>query len=938
MKITSFKTGIRFLAFICILILTFVHFTLAQSTWTESSFQDFRDGWFLDAGSNIYVSAKGRIQMINRWDFNNDGYLDILMPSGHGHTEKENTYIYLNNGKDIDARSRIELPGCGSIDGLVADFNKDGFNDIAIANSADSHYPWVNAWIYYGTSHGFSAENRTELPAFRGSSIAAGDFNGDGWLDLAIACQWQAGTTDKPKGPQMSFIYWNSPKGFQPESRLPLVFEGKGAKAFAAADLDKDGKTDLIATAAGKTYILLSSQKAFHNKNKRKVLALAGTSVAIGNINHDAFPDFAVCSKSRVVVFFGSQAGFSLKHSSQLSVDTPSDVVLADVNKDGFDDVVVANKMSPIGATWVNSYIFLSNKGELSNSSVIKLPTLAATGVSVGDLNGDGFPEVVFSNQRVTNQLNICSYVYWNDRGRFLFGDRTQLPTQGSVANCIGDVNNDGLPDVVFFNDEGYFRDGPVTSYIYWGDGTRNFSVKRRTCFYTHHIFGCGQADLDDDGYVDIILAQNRFVYRMPHKQNGLIICWGNGKGFSVPTRLTMIDGYGGMRIADINKDGYLDMVAGGVCVDLKDPQKHGFPIFWGSASGFYTRNRTVLHFKQAAIRGPLLMDLNKDGWLDIAGQVEDGKVKIWWGSAQGFNDTNFTNIDVGENERFMYIKGADFNKDGWLDLLLPKREPYKETNSSFIYYGSPNGFSSKNRVEIMSYAPYDNSIADFNKDGWLDIFLTSYGSDAKGNRPSLIHWGSPDGFDQKPVTKLPTYGASGAETADYDGDGWIDILVANHRWAGSYYKPIPHHHITKSMLYWGGPDGFSPKRRWEVQTVGPSGLNLRDVGNSYDRGLYEDYVSSAYKIAKGEKPIAISWKADTPHNTAVKFQIRVADKETGLASADWYGQHGKGSWYTKSGSKIKGLKGKWIQYRARLITPNGGATPYLTAVTIKFK
>jgi len=237
-----------------------------------------------------------------------------------------------------------------------------------------------------------------------------------------------------------------------------------------------------------------------------------------------------------------------------------------------------------------------------------------------------------------------------------------------------------------------------------------------------------------------------------------------------------------------------------------------------------------------------------------------------------------------------------------------------------------------------MVRAPYDNSIADFNKDGWLDIFLTSYGSDAKGNRPSLIHWGSPDGFDQKPVTKLPTYGASGAETADYDGDGWIDILVANHRRAGSYYKPIPHHHITKSMLYWGGPDGFSPKRRWEVQTVGPSGLNLRDVGNSYDRGLYEDYVSSAYKIAKGEKPITISWKADTPHNTAVKFQIRVADKETGLASADWYGQHGRGSWYTKSGSKIKGLKGKWIQYRARLITPNGGPTPYLTAVTIKFK
>ncbi|NOY60369.1 MAG: VCBS repeat-containing protein, partial [Calditrichaeota bacterium] len=262
----------------------------------------------------------------------------------------------------------------------------------------------------------------------------------------------------------------------------------------------------------------------------------------------------------------------------------------------------------------------------------------------------------------------------------------------------------------------------------------------------------------------------------------------------------------------------------------------------------------------------------------------------------------------------------------------------YRETNRSFIYYGSPDGFSNQNRIEIMSYAPYDNSIADFNQDGWLDIFLTSYGTDFKGNRPSLIHWGSPDGFDRKPVTELPTYGASGAETADYDGDGWIDILVANHRRAGSYDKPIPHRHITQSMLYWGGADGFSPQRRWEVQTVGPSGLNLRDVGNSYDRGLYEDYVSSVHEIPVGKKPVSISWKAETPHNTAVKFQVRVADDKVSLGSAEWYGSKGKGSWFAKSGSKIKNLQGKFIQYRARLITPNGGATPYLTAVVLKFK
>lgn len=142
----------------------------AQSVWREASFNDFKDEQFLDAGSNCYVSAKGRIQMITRWDFNNDGFLDIFLPVSHGQTEKENTYIYiyLNNGSDFNARSRIDLPGGGSRDGLIADFNKDGFNDLTVVNFKDSHHPKIPVWIYYGTEKGYTPYNRVELPAEEG--------------------------------------------------------------------------------------------------------------------------------------------------------------------------------------------------------------------------------------------------------------------------------------------------------------------------------------------------------------------------------------------------------------------------------------------------------------------------------------------------------------------------------------------------------------------------------------------------------------------------------------------------------------------------------------------------------------------------------------------------------------------------------------------------
>src|SRR2546430_664650 len=100
--------------------------------WTTASFEDFRKGQFFDAGSNLYVSAHGRMQMINRWDLNNDGFLDVVIPSGHAHTEKEDTYIYLNNGQDIDGHSLIHLAANGSTGGVIRDLNKDGYNDLVV--------------------------------------------------------------------------------------------------------------------------------------------------------------------------------------------------------------------------------------------------------------------------------------------------------------------------------------------------------------------------------------------------------------------------------------------------------------------------------------------------------------------------------------------------------------------------------------------------------------------------------------------------------------------------------------------------------------------------------------------------------------------------------------------------------------------------------------
>jgi len=121
------------------------------------------------------------------------------------------------------------------------------------------------------------------------------------------------------------------------------------------------------------------------------------------------------------------------------------------------------------------------------------------------------------------------------------------------------------------------------------------------------------------------------------------------------------------------------------------------------------------------------------------------------------------------------------------------------------------------------------------------------------------------------------------------------------------------------------------------LEAVGPSGLNLRDVGNSYDRGLYEDYISSVFQVPEGTRPDRLAFSADTPFGTGVELQVRTAATMPDLASAQWNGPEGPGSWYRDSGARLPGESAAWIQYRARLTTPNGAATPYLERVEISF-
>ena len=82
-----------------------------------------------------------------------------------------------------------------------------------------------------------------------------------------------------------------------------------------------------------------------------------------------------------------------------------------------------------------------------------------------------------------------------------------------------------------------------------------------------------------------------------------------------------------------------------------------------------------------------------------------------------------------------------------------------------------------------------------------------------------------------------------------------------------------------------------------------------------------------------------LSWKADTPAKTHVKFQLRWADSKEGLADAVWKGPDGPGTFYEKSPQPISGVERpyKWLQYKAVMVSLNGCRSPRLEKVRVDF-
>jgi len=621
----------------------------------------------------------------------------------------------------------------------------------------------------------------SDIPAGGGSYwlALAGDFNGDGKTDIASEVETY-NTNSSTYVYSISVVLSNGDGTFQP-AVLSAIPNGDTCPGLFVADVNGDGKADLIVahqpsncgnSNTNPTFdVMLSNGDGTFTlsanvNNTIPTNDLAGGTVA--DVNGDGKLDIVLVDDSNpgnVWTLLGNGDGtFQTPTSVALSGQAGSNTVVADLNGDGLLDIVDndynSNQVTVYLATSATTYapaaVYPTSDGNYNACSLV-----------VGDLSGDGKPEIVNSNCRPAgNDITIfvnngdgtfATGVYYE--GAMSGGTNSGAAALYTEAVSIADVNGDGKADLVASN----YYSGDMTILLGNGDGTVNVP----TAGYStggYPIYPALLADFNGDGFVDIVVPDDEFSFSYL-------------RGYGDGTFRSAVNYYGattnytesyGVANGDFNGDGHPDVVIANYCSGCTTPV--GITVFLSNPDG--SLQPGINYGTDSDYFFVAVADFNGDGKLDIAAtDYNAGTVQIFNGDGTG----NFTvgssfNTDLANNEPYGVFVG-DFNKDGHPDLAVAN---WSGGDIAILLNDGTGNFPTPVPIGLNGNVWQGAAVADINGDGNLDLVLPYYYGSA-----IAVLLGNGDGTFQ-PEQDVPV-GASGEDAvvlADLNGDGKLDVAV----------------------------------------------------------------------------------------------------------------------------------------------------------------
>ncbi len=489
------------------------------------------------------------------------------------------------------------------------------------------------------------------------------------------------------------------------------------------------------------------------------------------------------------------------------------------------------------------------------------------------DLNVDGDLDLVFVGYANGAELIAPTFIYWGDRAGPVADRRTVLPGGGRNSACAADFDEDGLPDLFLVR----HRDGDIfmtRSSLYLGSSQDEvFSIGRAVELETRGAGACSFADLNRDGWLDLVISSH-YVPGPNHHLNSLIY-WGSEGGFNAapPTELPTI-GAANNAIADLNSDGWLDVV------------------FANHYDGESTAVPSILY----------------------------------WGSPGGFSTSSTRQLDaLGANG----VAAGDVNGDRHLDLIFTiPRDDTSVPPASVILLGGPDGPGDQGRLLLPTAGALEAALGDFDRDGFPDLAVAQR-SDQEGLDLGLFT-GVAGGFNvQRRQPSLPTLGANGVLTADFNDDGFVDIAVSN-------FNDRNQNEIS-SPIFWGGPLGFDAARRSDFPTVGAQ-TGLVPQHDAFEPPAR--FTSAPIDLGGPSLGGVLSWRGEVGPGGSVRLHLRSAPTLEALEAAPWLGPDGTSqSAYDVSSLAVSSAHDghRFWQYRAELARQRLVTGPHIEQIGLTY-
>lgn len=383
----------------------------------------------------------------------------------------------------------------------AGDVNGDGYSDVLISvyNNVFGVSKDGKVQLFLGTGSGISS-----APAWTsdgkggtnyGESIgSAGDVNGDGYFDIIVGAPRFSNGEDNEGG---VFVYYGSASGL--DTNPSWVMEGNQANAFfgasvsTAGDVNRDGYADVVVGASyyddGET-------------NEGKIFVYLGSANGLGKT------PYFTAQADQVNAFFGKSVAAA-----------------GDVNHDGFGDILVGAPGYDHGQlNEGRAFLYLGTYGGMTQAPAWTGESNqadASYGNSVacaGDINGDGFSDVIIGANRFDDKMSNVGklYVYMGSANGFgLYPDWTMTGDQidgnlGISVNAAGDINGDGYGELIAGAYSNNVQDPIGNVFIYYGSRTgvsANHIILNKEKFpgVSLGLSVASAGDINGDGYADIM-------------------------------------------------------------------------------------------------------------------------------------------------------------------------------------------------------------------------------------------------------------------------------------------------------------------------------------------------------------------------------------------------------------------------------------------------